>query len=861
MQQQREYMLVPKKEIYHFRKRIYDLLRQGISHTLVSVVAGPGFGKTEEIESFCQNMTEIGLASILKLSLRNMDNNPKYFYENLISSLQRSYPMHEYTTMSSVEDCSIDYMIAIEQLFLKMIVHLKINKKHIFILDNFELLTNPEIKELIQKLVSAFQIYNVCWITVSDAKHNIEFSALKTRGGVFEITQNHLQFTAEELREYFESDGHSISTEQVDKLMEETDGWPLAVNFSNKMLHMDENYNLNTFYNYKNEIFSQKYFDNYDSEVRQLLLQLSIFERFSFKSLNELSIRLKLNVDVIVNIIDCHPFIKFSATSQDYRLHSVYRSFLLEKQWNMSTEERNHIINNVGLILLGEGNFYKSVECYYKSGNLSGLLSSMSQLTLHYLNPEELNHIEEVLEDIPADFTAQHPCLLFYRAYAGFLKNKVDDSLRLLLELEKNLGDDMALTVETYLLHATLSVIRNEDSFPYYYEKAAAIFPDNMELRPDIKYLFISNSRLFPIENKPHELERVSAMIEGCIPNIEKIQPGFGFAFAYFYKLEMAFCRYDLALAQKMAHKCLYISIENNLCHSILHCRWKLIEMALLSGNLKEAQKQRDLIVELSDKWSDPVFQHINSQVLICIQIALGEFDAVPDSFAKSCSFDHSKLPVFLNLDGLTYAYYLNATGQYPELAGHLDWYEAQYKQNGSWLKLLRIKIIRAIAYMKFGEKDNAIKEFWECYNISKIHQVVTPYISFNKDMRTLTALAMRDSKDYEFDQEWLAYLNKKSSTYAKKLASMRNGSSNTSSRPEGLTKREKSVLQGLSQGLTRTEIAIMCDVSPGTIKTIIKQIYNKLDAVNNAAAVRIAYETGIFKLGSSDTADISSAD
>jgi LuxR family maltose regulon positive regulatory protein len=62
------------------------------------------------------------------------------------------------------------------------------------------------------------------------------------------------------------------------------------------------------------------------------------------------------------------------------------------------------------------------------------------------------------------------------------------------------------------------------------------------------------------------------------------------------------------------------------------------------------------------------------------------------------------------------------------------------------------------------------------------------------------------------------------------------------------LSPRERDVLVWLSQGLTREEIAATSTLSPNTIKSTIRNVYNKLGAVNRADAIRLGLEAGIIK-------------
>lgn len=66
-----------------------------------------------------------------------------------------------------------------------------------------------------------------------------------------------------------------------------------------------------------------------------------------------------------------------------------------------------------------------------------------------------------------------------------------------------------------------------------------------------------------------------------------------------------------------------------------------------------------------------------------------------------------------------------------------------------------------------------------------------------------------------------------------------------------GLTRRERQVLQLLAQGLEEKRIAEALVLSPKTVATHIQRILRKLDVHSRAAAVAMAYRTGLVDPGS----------
>jgi LuxR family maltose regulon positive regulatory protein len=155
----------------------------------------------------------------------------------------------------------------------------------------------------------------------------------------------------------------------------------------------------------------------------------------------------------------------------------------------------------------------------------------------------------------------------------------------------------------------------------------------------------------------------------------------------------------------------------------------------------------------------------------------------------------------------------------------------------------LEVTALCAVCTYHVGDKKGAIEALEEAYTLSLNDELDLPFIELGRDMRTLTAAAMKD-QNCAIPRQWLEKIRVKSSTYAKKLnyvVSEYRQSDHRNKERFVLTSKERDILIDLCHGLSRTEIAYNRSVSINTAKASIQTIYTKLGAKNTADAIRIA--------------------
>jgi LuxR family maltose regulon positive regulatory protein len=140
--------------------------------------------------------------------------------------------------------------------------------------------------------------------------------------------------------------------------------------------------------------------------------------------------------------------------------------------------------------------------------------------------------------------------------------------------------------------------------------------------------------------------------------------------------------------------------------------------------------------------------------------------------------------------------------------------------------------------------KEKALSVLVNAYETASPNEIVMPFIELGKDMRTLTATALKESAG-TIPKSWLEDINRKSATYAKRRTHIITEYMQVKGIMDTIviSPRETEILTDLSHGLSRAEIAANRGLSINTVKMVINSIYSKLGAENVADLIRIAVQ------------------
>ena len=338
--------------------------------------------------------------------------------------------------------------------------------------------------------------------------------------------------------------------------------------------------------------------------------------------------------------------------------------------------------------------------------------------------------------------------------------------------------------------------------------------------------------------------EEYIGAVSRSIPHISRVLNGNFYGFDDLVQGELCFFRRELHDAEMYLKQALTKARERNQDDIQNRSLLYLMNIAFARGDFSAADKLLQSMKKLLDDTGCAIRSTTTYDISCGLyHLMLSQPDQIPDWLKGDFSaYTH---PAFLeNYANLVKAKYHYQKRQYSAL---LAFVESTWEQQAILLCKIELKVLTALSLYQFKRQSEAIAALSEAYFLAESNNIIMPFIQYGKDMRTLTATAIKDD-NCQIPKPWLKDINRKASAFAKRKAYMISDYKRANHIEDdiSLTKRETEVLKDLSQGLSRTEIAASYNISINTVKMIINIIYDKLHANNLTDAIRIAVDRKI---------------
>ena len=827
---------------FHFkRSRLNQLFMEAMKYPLIAVNAGAGYGKTTAVHDFVDEYKAI----TLWVQLSERDNTGSRFWENFSHSMTliNNAPFAESVKKIGFPDTP-------EKLkqYLGLIRELSDKKRRIIVFDDCHFIKNPEVIRFTEESIRNLPV-GTTLLLISRSTLRINTAGLLSTNSMFEASENELRFTESELAQYFKKQGISLKPDCLHTIMKDTEGWAFALNYiarSYKKAPGYEGYLRNAM---KTNIFrfmETEIWDNTSALLQNFLIRLSLIDHLSVDL-----IELLANADM--NLIDelekQNAYVRRDSYINAFLIHPLFLEFLAAKQNLLSKEEKLKTYITAGEWCNKNGFKIDALTYYEKAGDYASIVLMLIELPPRI--PHDIACYAAAIFDRTPENAFDTVDLLVSKHLSAYMSQGLwQKTIELADCYEKKylkLQDTdpfkrCTLGAIYYCKALTRIAMCLEDDrydFDLYFEKLDKCFPEPINPGKLIKacpgpwICIVGASRKGAPDEFINAYKRSFAYVRHCFNGFESGEINLACG-------ELKFYQGNIKEAESFITSALYQARENRQAEVTHRALFYILRLAVFQGNyIKTEQTLKEIKINNDD--TEYFNRIIDYDISLCWYYYILDMPEKFSDWLKENFSPYNHASFTENYANQMKARYCYLTREYHSLLLYIQ----EMKKRESYLfGRLEMLAMEACIHYKMREKEKACSVLEEAYRTAFPNNLVMPFIEMGKDMRSLTAFALKNINT-EIPKAWLEDINRKSVTYAKRLihitAEYKQAKGITDNIP--ISPREREILTDLSHGLSRTEIAASRNLSINTVKMLINSIYMKLGAENMADAIRIAAE------------------
>jgi len=455
-------MLIPSKlsrpvrlENTVVRDRLLAKLSSANNYRLVLVTSPAGYGKTTLISQWAAGKTELGW-----YSLDEGDNQQERFASYLIAALQQA--TDGYCASSEVMAQKRQYA-SLTSLFSQLFIELASWQRPVYlVIDDYHLITNPVIHEAMRFFLR-HQPENLTLVVMSRNLPQLGIANLRVRDQLLEIGSQQLAFTHQEAKQFFDCRLMSpIEHAESSRLCDDVAGWATALQLialsarqSNHSAHQSARRLAGIQSSHLSDYLVDEVLDNVDIATRHFLLKSSLL-----RSMNDaLIVRVtgEENGQMRLEEIERQGLFlqRMDDSGEWFSYHPLFGSFLRQRcQWELAMELPD-IHRAAAESWMAQGFPSEAIHHALAAGDASMLRDILLNHAWALFNHSELTLLEESLKALPWDSLLANPKLVLLQAWLMQSQHRYSEVNTLLARAEQETGGIMDDT-----LHGEFNALR-----------------------------------------------------------------------------------------------------------------------------------------------------------------------------------------------------------------------------------------------------------------------------------------------------------------------------------------------------------------------------------------------------------------
>ncbi|MBF0752392.1 MULTISPECIES: HTH-type transcriptional regulator MalT [unclassified Pasteurella] len=890
-------MLIPAKLICSYRLQnsvlrtsLLQYLDKSHHYPLVLVHAPAGYGKTTLVSQWVGRQKNVGW-----YSLDESDNQSERFATYFIAALRSALKLEVKT------DESLHRQKNLQTLFTEQLVKISTVTEHFYlVIDDYHIIDNEDIHEALKYWIR-HQPPCMTLILISRSVPPLGIAGLHVQEQLLEVNSHQLSFSHSESVEFFQSRlNQSIATPDITELCDDVEGWPTAlqlISLSAKQQNIslkDAAKRLAKLNNFHiNDYLNDEVLNRIDRNMRLFILRCSIL-----RSMNETLVQQvtgELNSRNKLESIEKQGLFLQQMDAEDnwWRFHPLFASFLNHCCQLELADELDQLHAKAAKAWLKLG---YTTEALYHSVQLADrgiLLDILSEQGWKLFHQGELKLLEQHLDYLDDISFTQSPQLILLKAWLAQSQHRNSEVNGIFGHFEQVLADQkiqlsQAIQSEFNVLRAQVAINQGDENTALSLaSQALEHLPSNANYAKIVATSIIGeayhcygnfNEALKMLRkaekmawkyNAPHSilwtlLQQSEIFIAqgftqagydlldkaGDFVKEHHLQKVPMYEFLLRLKGQILWDWYHLDKAEAMANAGIKVLNKDE---DRLQCLALLCKISIVRGDLDNASRLLKQIIYLQKmNWYHQDWNANANQVKIVLWQMLGDVESAESWLAQTHRPTNEKNH-FNQIQWRNIARALLLLGQYSDAEEILNRVIQTAKELKLTSDLNRALILRNRLYFLTGEKELAQRDLIDALQLTRQTNFISIFVIEGENMaqqiRQLLQANILDELSVHKAQFILRNINQ---YYRHKFAHFdEQFVNNLISNPKvpellkisPLTLREWQVLGLIYSGYSNEQISDELQVATTTIKSHIRNLYQKIGVSNRHDAIAYAKE------------------
>ena len=812
----------------YFRPSLITLLDKILETPLTIVEAPMGYGKTTAVREYAKSSGAFTLWKTLD------SDSTDEFWQGFTYAIAQINP----DDAQKLAKLGFSGTLQFLDDALALLENITFPAKTLLVFDDYHLLLSAEVDRFIELLVKA-EIANLHIVIISRVNFGDQSTELVLKGYCTLINKRCFELSLTETVEYFKKCGVRLNQQEAGQVHAYTEGWISALYLcllsylQDRRIERQERLH---------DLIGNVIYENFPPEIKTFLLTLCIFDTFSLDQVKMMCPRDKAE-SVLRNLTKRNSFIALDPSTQTYRIHNIFNSYLRELFATKALLEQQAVWQRAGLWYMQTREYLRAMDCFQRANDPDSLLNALEQEKGLQLTGESVKKLITFFRDCPPDLKKAHPraCLIY--AMNLFSYNEValfSEECQQLAELIETIQPESGMTQaqlagELELLFS-FTKFNNIAAMSLHQRKACELLKSPSEFFDrSTPWTFEGPSVLYLFHRESGKLEQELRDLTDCLPYYRQITLNHGAGGEYAMQAEQAYYCGDFEQAEIFSHTALYAAQSANQPALAICALFVLLRLALAQGNSGALTDYLQQIRSKAKQAGIPAYYRMMGLCEGHLYNSLHQLKKVP-AWITDGDLTKSQLPfpthAYFNM---IYGKALLVGGEVHKLLGISTHFKELASAFPNLLAEIYTCIYEAAAHNKLGHPRQAQVILKQALDIAAPDRLLMPFVENSADICPILASLSREAKAGEF----INRIKSLSQIVAANIDSVQKTLTGAEAVTAAMTAREREIAELAVSGLSNALIGKQLYVSEVTIKKAMQSIYTKLGISNRISLAK----------------------